>query len=285
MSAPLLVGGTLTLDTIERGDVVHRDIPGGSALYAAAAARLWMPVQVTGTVGTDFPLALLALPGVDHSAVEVLDGPTFRWHARYTPDGAQRTTVSRDRGVAEGRLPPVARTSVPGAMLLGSTHPAVQLSVMRQWPGTPLMALDSMSHWWVNEGVALREVLSRVHLLFVDDEELSLATGGRGTVEMLHALGPATVVVKHGPRGATLHRRGAAPVTTAACPVLQVADTTGAGDAFAGALVALLASRVAPDDRTALQLAAAVAASAVEGIGVEGLWRLTSAEVEARARA
>lgn len=279
----LLVSGTLTLDTIERGDMVHHDVPGGSALFAAATARLWMPVQVTGTVGTDFPEAVLDLPAVDREAVEVLSGPTFRWHARYTDDGAQRTTVSRDRGVAEGRVPPVGLASVPHAMLLGSTHPRVQQHVLRQWPATPLVALDSMTHWWANEGETLRALLPHVHLLFVDDEELSVATGGRGTVEVLHALGPAMVVVKHGARGATLHRRSAPPITIAACPVAQVADTTGAGDAFAGALVALLASGTAPHDQPALgmalRMAAAVAARAVEGVGIEGLRHLTSADV------
>lgn len=287
-----LVSGTLTLDTIERGAAmhrtVHRDVPGGSALYAAAAARLFMPVQVIGTVGTDFPLDVLDLPQVDRTAVEVLAGPTFRWHARYTDDGAHRITLARDRGVAEGRLPPVSLTGEPGAVLLGSTHPQVQRHVLdhvrRQWPATPLVALDSMAHWWESEGATLRALLPAVHLLFVDDEELSIATDGRDTVETLHALGPATVVVKHGARGATLHHRDAAPITITACPVAQVVDTTGAGDAFAGALVALLASGIARDDHTALRMALRMAAAcAVEGVGTDGVRGLTRGEVEARA--
>jgi len=290
MMSSVLVSGTLTLDTIERGEKmhrkVHRDVPGGSALYAAAAARLFMPVQVTGTVGTDFPSDVLDLLQVDRTAIEVVDGPTFRWHARYTDDGAQRTTLSRDRGVAEGRLPPVSLASEPGAVLLGSTHPEVQRHVLhhvrQHWPATTLVALDSMAHWWESEGTTLRALLPHVHLLFVDDEELSLATGGRDTVDTLHTLGPGMVVVKHGARGATLHHRGAAPVTIAACQVAQVADTTGAGDAFAGALVALLASGAAPDVQAALRMAAAVAACAVEGVGMEGLRGLTLAQVEAR---
>ncbi len=290
MMSSVLVSGTLTLDTIERGETmhrtVHRDVPGGSALYAAAAARLFMPVQVTGTVGTDFPSDVLDMTQVDRTAMEVVAGPTFRWHARYTDDGAQRTTLSRDRGVAEGRLPPVSLASEPGAVLLGSTHPEVQRHVLhhvrQHWPATTLVALDSMAHWWESEGTTLRALLPHVHLLFVDDEELALATGGHDTVDTLHALGPAMVMVKHGARGATLHHRGAAPVTIAACPVAQVADTTGAGDAFAGALVALLASGAPPDVQAALRMAAAVAACAVEGVGMEGLGGLTLAQGEAR---
>lgn len=294
MMSSVLVSGTLTLDTIERGAAmhrtVHRDVPGGSALYAAAAARLFMPVQVTGTVGTDFPLDVLDQTQVDRTAVEVLAGPTFRWHARYTDDGEQRTTLSRNRGVAEGRLPPVGLTREPGAVLLGSTHPRVQRHVLnrvrQQWPTTPLVALDSMAHWWESEGETLRTLLPHVHLLFVDDEELWLATAGRSTVDTLHELGPTMVVVQHGARGATLHRRGAAPITIAASSVAQVVDTTGAGDAFAGALVGFLASGAAPDDhaslRVALRMAAVVAACAVQGVGIDGLRGLTRGEMEAQ---
>jgi sugar/nucleoside kinase (ribokinase family) len=65
--------------------------------------------------------------------------------------------------------------------------------------------------------------------------------------------------------------------------VARVADTTGAGDAFAGALVALLASGAAPSDHTVLRMAATVAAHTVEDVGVEGVRRLTSGDVEARA--
>jgi ribokinase len=143
-----------------------------------------------------------------------------------------------------------------------------------------------MLHWWANDGVALQELVANMHLLFVDAEELSLATDGRGTMDTLHVLGPEAVVVKYGARGATLHHRGAPPVTFAAYPVAQVGDTTSAGDAFAGALVGLLASGAAPDDhaslRVALRMAAVVAAGAVQGVGIDGLRGLTRGEVEAQ---
>ena len=105
----LVVSGTLTLDTTERDGVAHEGVPGGSALYAAAAGSLLLPTRIVGTVGRDFPFVDLHAVwkrGVDRSSIEVLDGATFRWHARYQPDGDHRVTVSRDPGVAAGRLPP-----------------------------------------------------------------------------------------------------------------------------------------------------------------------------------
>ena len=81
-------------------------------------------------------------------------------------------------------------------------------------------------------------------MLFVDEDELAQATGDPDAslaVARVLALGPAVVVVKRGARGAWMQRRDGAPVATAAAPVREVVDTTGAGDAFAGALVGFCA--------------------------------------------
>jgi sugar/nucleoside kinase (ribokinase family) len=126
----LVVGGTLTLDTTERAGEVHADVPGGSALYAATAASVALPARIVGTVGTDVAFDALRdvwSRGVDPSAIEILEGRTFRWHARYDADGDDRVTLARDRGVADGRTPPVpAHRDSSYALLLGSTNPRIQ---------------------------------------------------------------------------------------------------------------------------------------------------------------
>ena len=277
MTVPtLVVCGTLTRDTIERGRVVHREIPGGSALYASAAAAGRAPVRMLGTVGTDFPaevMETLASRGIDTTAVERLEGPTFRWHAVYDPAGGARETRLRDRGVAEGRLPPVPPPPRGRyAVLLGSTHPEVQTHVRIGHPEAALVGLDSMAHWWRSHPVLLQALLARIDVLFVDEEELRLATGTTEEalgVARLQAAGPAVVVLKRGAAGATLWRRGGAPRSVAAVPPPQVVDTTGAGDAFAGALLTALLS--GDSDDAAMQVAALRASQAIAGVGITGL--------------
>lgn len=271
-----VVCGTLTLDTTERAGVVQADIPGGSALYAAAGASSRVPVRMLGTVGTDFPAAVmetLTSRGIDTTAVERLDGPTFRWHAVYDPAGGARETRLRDRGVAEGRLPPVPLPPRGRhALLLGSTHPDVQTHVRIGHPEAALVGLDSMAHWWSSQTAALRALLPRVDVLFVDPEELRLATGTLEEtlgVARLQAAGPEIVVLKRGAAGATLYRRGGAPQSVAAVSPQAVVDTTGAGDAFAGALLASLLCR--ESDGVALLKAAARASQAIAGVGIAGL--------------
>jgi len=274
----MVVSGTLTLDTIERDGVRHADSPGGSALYGAAAARLVLPTHIVGTVGTDFPfdaLAPLWSHGVDRSGIEVLDGPTFRWHARYERDGDTRVTISRARGVAEQRLPPVARCDDHDvALLLGSTDPRIQAHVRAAHPNARVVGLDSMIHWWREFATALAPLLAQVDVVFVDEEELALAVGtadAQAGAERLMSLGAEVVVVKRGSRGAWVQRRGEAPIATTAVPLARAIDPTGAGDAFAGAFIAALARWPERGDAHALRLATAVASCAVEGVGAGAL--------------
>ena len=52
----MIVGvGTVALDTVETPAGSVRDVPGGSALYFAAAASRLGPVAVVGVTGEDFP--------------------------------------------------------------------------------------------------------------------------------------------------------------------------------------------------------------------------------------
>lgn len=282
--ATLLVAGTLTLDTTHRAGRVHHRVPGGSALYAAFAARLATRVRIVSTVGTDFPLSDFGHNDIDTSDVEVVAGPTFHWTAAYSDSGDERTTLGREPGVEAGRLPPVVHPAGrDDLLLLGSMNPRKQQHVLDACPLAGRVGLDSMTHWWHEEPALLRRLLSRVQVLFVNEEELAIAAPG-GNVEALLELGPAMVIVKCGSRGAWLQRRGAPRVVVPASPLRQLADPTGAGDAFAGACMSALAADPAIDDTSLLRYSSAVAAFAVEGVGTAALSATTPAEVQRRAR-
>jgi ribokinase len=77
-------------------------------------------------------------------------------------------------------------------------------------------------------------------------------------------LGPASVVLTRGPRGALL-ARGQERIAIEPWPV-EVVDSTGAGDAFSGTLAAALAEGIALED--AAERAAAAGALACKTLGV-----------------
>jgi ribokinase len=84
-----------------------------------------------------------------------------------------------------------------------------------------------------------------------------------GGVDALLEVAPA-VIVTHGARGVSLHRAGH-PEHRQAAFAADVVDTTGAGDAFNGALAWSLAEGRALED--AVRLAAAAGALATRAVG------------------
>lgn len=283
----VLALGTVSLDTVESRGAVAHEVLGGSAPYFGAAARHSCDVALVGVVGDDFPehlLGPLRASGIDVSGIEHRPGETFRWHARYNPDGS-RETLGTNRERALRGVPPVAASARdPHALFLGSTHPATQAAVLDR-AGTPgIVVLDTMIHWVRGHRDDFMAVAHRADVvLMAHDEAAELGRGDpQAGVRALLDGGCEWVVVKRGARGATAFARDRMIFVSAAHPA-DIADPTGAGDAFAGGLVGGLAS--APlDMEGALRQAAALGSLAVETFSVDRLLAVTAEGVEARGR-
>lgn len=279
----LLISGTVTLDTIEVGDQRWDDVPGGSALYAAAAASRRGACRVLGVAGNDFPPACLeelVRAGIDVSGIVRRPGPTFRWHARYAPSLSERTTLARDPGVG-GELPriPPAWVAEPSAVLLGSTDPALQRAVLSALEQPTVVGVDTMHHWIVSRKQDLWDVIGDADLVFVSEREVQALGGssslGTAARAVLRA-GPQAVVVKRAERGAwLLHASGQATLQPAV-PRVSVTDPTGAGDAFAGGFMAVVAETGKlefPTLKRAMAAGVDAAAAAIREVSWGGLVR------------
>jgi sugar/nucleoside kinase (ribokinase family) len=279
MRTVILGVGTVALDTVETPAGSVRDVPGGSALYFAAAASHLGPVAVAGVTGEDFPvgpLAALVARGVDVSGIARVPDPTFRWHARYDGSG-RREILSAHRGGIERRGPTIPPSlEGPDVLFLGSMDPVMQHRCLDQARAAGIVVLDTMSHWIRDRREELDALLARVDVLLVNETEARTLGGRReeeAAAEALRSLGPRWVVVKRGARGACAYRANGR-VEVGAAPVEAVVDPTGAGDAFAGGLVMSLArggGLSAEDMRDALGTGASMGALAVRAFSIEGL--------------
>ena len=282
--------GTVSLDTVESGGEVTRDVLGGSAPYFAAAARVSADVAIVGAVGDDFPeqfVTRMSEAGIDVGGLSRHVGETFRWHVRYGRDGA-RETLHTNRLTALAEIPEVPgdRTS-PAALFLGSTDPSIQASVLAN-AGTPsLVVLDTMTHWIRDRRADFRMLARSADVLLLNEEEASLVSDGDQAAGIQSILedGCSWVVVKRGDQGAIAFGHDRAITVSAPRPRV-VKDPTGAGDAFAGGLVALLA-RDWPSPKSmdeALRQAVAMGSFAVESFSIDRLLEVTPGEVASRAR-
>jgi len=290
---PLLIVGSIAFDDLDMPTGQHRDVLGGAATYSSLAASLLAPgaVRVVGIVGEDFPeahLAELRARGVDTAGVERAAGRTFRWHGRYSEDLSSRTSIDTQLNVFADFSPKIPAAYEKSAfVLLGNIHPKLQVDVLQQARQPKLVAADTMNFWIEREPAALAEMLRRIDLLIINDEEVRQLSGVQNLVRAaadIRKRGPKALVVKRGEFGALLFD-DAGTFFVPAYPLEEVLDPTGAGDSFAGGLLGYLAARgeVSPGSlRKALFFAAAMGSFCVEGIGPSRLLAIGRPELASR---
>jgi len=293
-SRPLLVVGSLALDTIETQTSRREDVLGGAACYASYAASFFAPVRLVGVVGEDFPRKhedLLRARQIDLAGLERVHGRTFRWAGRYAADFNQRTTLDTQLNVFETFRPKIPPSYVDSEMVfLANIDPVLQLEVLNQVRQPRFVACDTMNFWIGGKREDLLRVLRRVNMVLLNDEEARQLSGRDNlpaAARIIQGMGPTAVVIKRGDAGALLFAQGevfAAP----AFPLEKVEDPTGAGDSFAGGCMGWLARTGDFSDngiRNAMVFGTVLASFAVEDFSLDRFRSLDAAAIRDRCAA
>lgn len=269
-------------ETILGSDVVVT--PGGKgANQAVAAGKVGGDVAFLGCVGDDdhgrLLRASLSAAGVDLAGLRTVDAPTGTATILVTPDGENSIVVS-----------PGANRHVTPAMLealrpVWEDAAVVVLQLEIPLESVALVATGARGRVVLNTAPAAElppEVLARADPLVVNESEARFLLGApsvdaataapdEALAARLLGLGPRSVVLTLGPAGVALAERepGGDPGPTRTLPARKVdaIDTTGAGDAFVGALAVRLADGATLPE--AVELATAVAAVAVTRRGAQ----------------
>ncbi|MBL7473814.1 PfkB family carbohydrate kinase [Robertkochia sediminum] len=290
----LLIVGTVAFDAIETPFGKTDKILGGAATFIGlAAANFEVDAAIVSVVGDDFPdhhLELLKSKNIDLSAVEIVKGgKTFFWKGKYMNDLNVRETLDTQLNVLAD-FNPVVPASYKNSeiLMLGNLHPSVQLSVIDQMEQKPaLTILDTMNFWMDNTPDELAEVISKVDVITINDEEARQLSGEYSLVnaaEKIHQMGPAYVVIKKGEHGALLfHKENIffAP----ALPLREIFDPTGAGDTFAGGFAGFLAATQDysfENMKNAVIHGSNLASFSVERFGTERMEALDKGEINKR---
>jgi sugar/nucleoside kinase (ribokinase family) len=290
---PLLIVGSIAFDDLDMPSGTFRDVLGGSSTYSSLAASLFSPARVVGVVGSDFPeahLDAMRTRNIGTDGVERVAGKTFRWHGKYSADLSSRTTLDTQLNVFADFRPKIpASYRASPFVLLGNIHPSLQIDVLDQIERPRLVAADTMNFWIASEPQKLGEMLGRIDLLIINDEEARQLSGIQNLCKAasdIRKRGPSHLIIKQGEHGALLFDKGGT-FFVPAYPLEEVTDPTGAGDTFAGALVGYLARRSSSIDsphalRRAMFFASALGSFCVEDIGPKRLLTLTRVDVASR---
>ena len=249
----MLVVGSVALDTVETPFARKEEALGGAASYFSTAASLYNQVNLVAVVGSDFPrehLDFWRSRPVNLAGLQVQEGKTFRWVARYHMDMNARDTLDTQLGVYAGfhAVIPEEYRRVP-LLFLANIQPELQMEVLEQMPSPCLTVLDTMELWIMTTRAQLTEVIKRVDILLMSEEEVRQYTGQASIVvgvRQLLTMGLKYVIVKQGSYGALLFGADGTYFSAPSYPLEEVIDPTGAGDAFAGGFLGYL-STVQPD--------------------------------------
>ncbi|MEW6271536.1 MAG: PfkB family carbohydrate kinase [Thermodesulfobacteriota bacterium] len=287
----LLIIGTLAFDDIETPAGSVKNEIGGSAAYAALAASFSAPTAVVAIIGNDFPqetLARLANRGVDLAGVTVGDGPCFRWSARYHENLNNRDTLDTQLNVLTQFRPELPESYRDAEhVFLGNIDPELQMSVLRQLRRRKLVACDTMNFWLDSARPAVERVLAQIDMLIVNDDEARQLSGEHNLVRAAHVIrkmGPSRLLIKRGEYGVLAFEEGSV-FAMPAYPLEEVFDPTGAGDTFAGGLLGYLARHEETSSavlRRAIAQGSVMASLVVERFGMQRLWEVSPADIEAR---
>ena len=304
----LIVAGSLNLDLVGRasripapgetvlGASLQRFHGGKGGNQAVAAARAGATVRFAGAVGDDAAglelSAGLQAEGIDITAIARTAEPTGTALITVSDAGENAITVLPGANRLAPLPPPawpegvrwlLLQLEIPLATCLAWARAARAAGVRVMLNAAPAPCDERTGHPTddttddkVDDAAqdAVQDLLSQVDLLLVNEGEArALARAAadlplRAVLERLAARGPAIVVATLGARGCIALDRQAPGWIEQPSMAVEVVDTTGAGDTFAGALAAALDEN-APLDK-ALVFATVAAALSCTAPGARG---------------
>ncbi|HEY6842365.1 MAG: hypothetical protein QOI53_1373 [Verrucomicrobiota bacterium] len=290
---PVLIVGSVAIDSVKTQLEERREVLGGAASYASIGASFFSPVNLVGIVGTDFPpeyIELFKSRGINLNGLEVADGRTFRWSGEYEWDMNQRKTLDLELNVFENFKPkiPEAYKRTP-IILLGNISPVLQNHVLDQVENPQFVVADTMDLWISTTKPALIDLLKRVDLLVLNDSEARQLTAETSLIRAgrkLMQLGPEFVAIKKGEHGCLLLSKDHF-FSCGAFPLEDIHDPTGAGDTFAGGFAGYLAGLEKEvfefaDLKKAVVYGSLLASFSVESFSLDRLKTLSREEVDER---
>ena len=282
-----IVFGSISIDKIVNRHGSYSEVLGGSAAYALLANKQ-NTCELVGVVGDDFQdyhFDLLSNHSISTNSLTKLNGNTFCWGGEYQHDFSSRKTLYVDPGVSETYLPELSENSKNCPfLLLGNTAPHLQTALLNQMDNKPYILLDTFKLYIDIANKELKDLIKRVDLFCINFNE-AIALSGQSDSdinEMSKAildLGPKSLIIKDGEKGSYFFDSNN-QFSIKAYPVKEVIDTTGAGDAYIGGL--LMGKMNSMSILDSMKIGAVTASFCIEGIGVDGLLKITSDEFDKR---
>ena len=280
----ILAVGSIAFDSIKTPNGNREKILGGSATYFGVSASQFSTVSLIGIVGNDFTKNdwdVFKKYKINTESIEIVAGETFSWGGKYNSDYSHRETLFTNLGVFENFTPNIKKQYNTPILYLGNIQPELQLDVINKVENASLIVADTMNLWIDLSINKVWELISKVNIFMINDEEAKQLTGENNLdkiADLLLSKGPQIVIIKKGSKGSLLAYKNN-KINISVVPNTNLIDPTGAGDSFAGGVLGYIADKGLNNPIEAVKYGTAVASFTVSGFGLENLYKIEKEEL------
>ena len=290
----LTIFGSIVVDTIHTPKWSSVGMLGGSSTYAALAAAHFSDSfpypRVMGAVGTDMDATFFSALAkhADVTGMDIIQGRTFQYEAKYENDFETRTDMVVEPGVTADYSPALPdKFRDTDFVYLANSDPRQQLNLLEQFNDPKYTMCDTIQYWIQTRREDVLKVAGMVDGVILNEGEARSLAGTGNLVECARTIlkgGARHVIIKKAEHGSMLFA-GDAIYPLPGFPMDEVVDPTGAGDAFAGAVMGYLDSIKKLEVmslRHACMYGNVLGSFAVSGRGIEGLTEIDKNAIDRR---
>jgi sugar/nucleoside kinase (ribokinase family) len=290
-TTPLLVVGSVAIDSISTPFGSRERSLGGSATHFSVSASFFTEVGVVAVIGDDFTPedeAVFHERRINTDSLQrIAGGRTFRWVGEYGFDLNTARTIDTQLNVFAEFKPELSAAACKSPFLfLGNIQPTLQREI-REQVDARFVAMDTMNMWIETTRDDLLKTVAVVDALIINDAEARQLADDPNLIRAARKIldwGPQMLVIKRGEYGAALFTKDSY-FATPAFPLETVFDPTGAGDSFAGGFMGYISQADRIDDvtlRRAVIYGSVMASYNVEEFSCDRLRKLKPEEIRDR---
>ncbi len=286
----LTVFGSVAFDTIRTPTKVLKNVLGGAATFASISASFFVKPGLIAVIGKDFPKEYhkILSKRLDLEGLSIKEGKTFRYSGVYDKTLSSRKTLRTDLNVLKNFKPTVPdKYKKSEFVYLANNDPEQNTALIKEFDNVKFSMCDTVDFWISTKRAAVIKMFKQVDAVVINDEEARLLTKEFNLIKCakkIMDLGVKYVIIKKGEHGSLLFFEDLI-FSSAAVPLENVVDPTGAGDSFAGAMMGYLASKKKTDlvsIKKSVVFGNVMGSFAVGGYGTDGLLRVKKLDIKKR---
>ena len=287
----LTIFGSIALDTTRTSDQIQERVVGGAATFASLSAAKYTSTNNVGIIGNDFPKKYKEIldQHLNTKGIIVKDNEkSFHYDSSFDPTLTVRTANKTELNVIANFQPSIPEEFVDSKFVfLANNDPIQNIKMQNLFSNPEFVLCDTIEYWINNKYDQVIEMIKNVNGIIIDSQEARLLTHEYNLIKCAKEIkewGPELVIIKKGENGCMLFYKDIICVYPA-IPIEHVVDPTGAGDCYAGGLLAYLSKKRKINESTIREAAIygnIMGSFAIEDFGVNKIIDISPSDIEKR---